>query len=78
MKGTSYQERKAEKRYSVLAANGEVVGIWGNLKKLCEDMKASDPEFQTYSSLSKRRADENPIKFETERGEYAVYIEKIR
>lgn len=73
-----WKKEKAEKRYSVCLANGELVGIWGNLKKLCEDMKEQDGEFLTYHSLSRRRANENPMKFETERGEYAVYIEKIR
>lgn len=77
-KNKPYKERKAEKRYSVCLANGELVGLWGNLLKLCEDMKATDPEFLSYSSLSKRRLDENPVRFKTAQGEYAVYIEKIR
>lgn len=78
MKSKPYQERKAEKRYSVLVANCQVIGVWGNLKKLSEDMQAEDPEFISYSSLSKRRAEENPIKFTTEKGEYAVHIETLR
>ena len=78
MKGKTYQEQKAEKRFSVLTGNGEVLGIWGNLKKLCEDMKEQDGEFLSYSTLSHRRADENPIRFKTGQKEYAVYIETIR
>ena len=78
MKGKTYQEQKAEKRYSVLTGNGEVIGLWGNLKKLCADMKAQDAEFLSYSTLSHRRAEENPIRFTTGQKEYAVYIEKLR
>ncbi|MCE7925033.1 MAG: hypothetical protein DYG98_18425 [Haliscomenobacteraceae bacterium CHB4] len=78
MKGKTYQEQKAEKRFSVLTGNGEVLGVWGNLKKLCEDMKEQDSEFLSYSTLSHRRADENPIRFKTGQKEYAVYIERIR
>ena len=73
-----YEERKAAKRYSVLTGNGEVIGVWGNLKKLCEDMKEQDGEFLSYSTISHRRADENPIRFKTGQKEYAVYIETIR
>lgn len=78
MKERDYQKEKAEKRYSVLTGDGEVLGIWGNLKQLCEDMQEEDGEFASYSSLSKRRAEENPMKFKTGQKEYAVWIEKIR
>ncbi|MEO6037340.1 MAG: hypothetical protein ABIQ93_02935 [Saprospiraceae bacterium] len=64
--------------YSVLTGNGEVMGACGNLKKLCEDMKEQDTDFLSYSTLSHRRADENPIRFTTGQKEYAVYIEKMR
>ena len=78
MKSKTYDERKEAKRYSVLTGNGEVIGLWGNLKKLCEEMKEQDGEFLGYSALSKRRADENPIRFKTDMKDYAVWIEKIR
>ena len=78
MKSRDYKKEHAERRISVLNGNGELIGIWGNLKKLCEDMKEQDGEFLTYSTLSHRRADENPIRFKTGQKEYAVYIEKIR
>lgn len=73
-----YHERRAEKRYSVLTGNGEVIGLWGNLKKLCEEMKGEDGEFLSYSALSKRRSEENPIRFSTSEKEYAVWIEKLK
>ncbi|MFN8304038.1 MAG: hypothetical protein U0U46_16240 [Saprospiraceae bacterium] len=41
-------------------------------------MKEQDGEFLSYSTLSHRRADENPMRFETSEKEYAVYIEKLR
>lgn len=78
MKGRDYKKEHAERRISVLNGDGELIGVWGNLKKLCEDMKEQDGEFLTYSTLSHRRADENPIRFKTGQKEYAVYIETIR
>lgn len=78
MKGNTYKERKAEKRYSVLTGDGKVIGVWGNLKQLCDDMKDVDGEFASYSSLSKKRSEENPMEFATSQKQYAVYIEKIR
>ena len=41
-------------------------------------MKEVDGEFLSYSTLSHRRAEENPIRFKTGKKEYAVYVEKIR
>ena len=78
MQGRDYKKEHAERRISVLIGDGELKGVWGNLKKLCEDMKEQDSEFLSYSALSHRRADENPIQFKTGQKEYAVYIEKIR
>ena len=69
-----YQNQKAV----VVVLNCEVLGTWRNLKKLCEEMKERDAEFRSYSSLSKRRDDENPITFTTGAGEYKVYIEKLK
>lgn len=78
MEKRDWRKEKAEKRYSVLTGDGEVMGIWSNLKQLCEDMKEEDGEFASYSSLSKRRAEENPMKFKTGQKEYAVWVEKLR
>lgn len=78
MENRDWRKEKAEKRYSVLTGDGKVIGVWGNLKHLCEDMKSEDNEFLSYSSLSKRRTEENPIEFKTDQKNYAVYIEKIR
>jgi hypothetical protein len=78
VKKLSYDERQNAKRYIVLNLNCELVGVWSNLKNLCEDMKERDNEFYSYSSLSKRRNDENPIKFSTAKGEYQIYIEKLK
>lgn len=76
----NYEERKEARRVSVLNGDGEHIGVWGNLKKLCEDMKETDSEFLSYSSISKKSADgENPIRFKTESGKsYSIHIEKIR
>lgn len=74
----SYKERQEVRRYIVVNLNCELIGVWGNLKKMCEEMKVSDNDFRSYSSLSKKRDDENPLKFTTEKGEYQIYIEKLK
>ena len=74
----SYKERQEVRRYIAVNLNCELIGVWGNLKKLCEEMKERDAEFRSYSSLSKRRDEENPITFTTGAGEYKVYIEKLK
>lgn len=65
------------RRVCVVQLNCEVIGAFSNLKKACEEMKENDPEFRSYSSLSRRRANENPIKFSTEKGDYQISIENI-
>jgi hypothetical protein len=74
----TYKERMETERTVIVVLNCEVVGNFRNLKKLCEEMKERDIEFYSYSSLSKRRNDENPIKFSTAKGEYQIYIEKLK
>ena len=74
----TYKERLEQEKAFVVVLDCTVVGTFRNLKKLCEEMKERDAEFRSYSSLSKRRDDENPITFETGQGEYKVYIEKLK
>ena len=75
---TKSQLRYENEKSFVVVLNCEVVGNYRNLKKLCEDMKAKDEGFLSYSSLSKKRNDENPIRFTTVRGDYQIYIEKLK
>lgn len=75
---TVSQIRYENEKTIIVVLNCAVVGNFRNLKKLCEEMKETDADFLSYSSLSKRRSDENPIKFSTSKGEYQVYIEKLR
>lgn len=75
---TPSQKRYLNEKACVVILNCELVGTWRNLKKLCDDMKEQDAEFFSYSSLSKKRGEINPIEFETEKGKYAVYIEKLK
>ncbi len=77
-KNPNYADRQDARRYTAVNLNCVLLGVWGNLKKLCEEMKATDSEFLSYSSLSKRRNGENPIEFETAKGKYSVYIEKLK
>ena len=69
-----YQSQKA----FVVVLNCVVVGTFRNLKKLCDEMKENDSEFRSYSSLSKKRDGESPLKFTTEKGEYQIYIEVLK
>ena len=73
-----YTKEYDNQKAIIVILNCEVVGTYRNLKKLCEDMKAKDESFLSYSSLSKRRNDENPIRFSTVRGDYQIYIEKLK
>jgi hypothetical protein len=73
-----YRKEYENQKSFIVLLNCAVVGNFRNLKKLCEDMKEKDGEFQSYSSLSKRRNDENPIKFSTSKGEYQIYIERLK
>lgn len=78
MNKKTYQEQKENRRISVLTNGTELVGVWGNLKKLCEDMKDTDADFLAYPTLARRRLTENPMRFSTSAGSYSVWIEKIR
>ncbi len=75
----TYKERKKANKQYVLLADCEVLGVWGNLKKLCEDMKVKDGDFLSYSSLSKKKKHENPIIFKNDDGvTYKVYVEVVK
>jgi hypothetical protein len=76
-KDRSAKRAKEVRRYVAVNLNCEMVGIWGNLKKCCQEMKERDAGFPSYWTIV-RKTDENPIKFTTETGEYAVYIEKLK
>lgn len=75
VKSKTYKERLKERRIFTVIANCESVGAWTNLMELSKDMNILDHEFLSYSSLSKRRKEENPITFETKKGvKYSVTI----
>lgn len=48
----SYQERKAKAKYFVLIKSGEVIGLYGSLKKLCESQE--DESFPSYWTLTRK------------------------
>ena len=73
-KARTYTEQKTAKRYVVITLNCEILGIWGNLKKLCDAMMLNDSEFPLYKKLIRKV--ENPIKFDTSKGTYIISIEK--
>ena len=64
----SYKEQKENKRVFVLLKNGSVVGVFGNLKKLCESVK--DDAFPSYWTLARKK------EYRMETGVYV--IEKTR
>ena len=74
----TYKERKEQVKVLSVVLNCELLGTWSNLKKLCDEISATDAEFLSYSSLSKKRSGENPITFTTSKGSYSVYIEKLK
>jgi hypothetical protein len=74
-KKLSYTERKESKKYIGINLNCNLIGIWGTLKKACEDIKETDVEFPSYWTLA-RRTDENPIELETKIGKYSIHFEK--
>jgi hypothetical protein len=51
-----YKERKATKEYFVLIKSGTVIGLFGNLKKLCAFGAKQDSKFLSYSTLSKKKS----------------------
>jgi len=63
-----YKERKAKKEYYVLIKSGTVIGLYGQLKKLCDTLKIEDKDFPSYSSLSKKK--EQRMDF----GEYSIQM----
>ena len=70
----SYTEQKESRRYVVLTLDSEILGIWGNLKKLCTELKIQDTEFPSYWTLTRKT--DKPIKFTTPKGQYVLSIEK--
>ena len=49
---TTYKEQQKNKQYYVLLSNCEVLGTFGNLKKVCEFMNGQD--FYSYHTLVKK------------------------
>lgn len=77
-KSKTYKQRKKEQKIFTVIANCESMGTWTNLVRLSKDMNEIDDEFLSYSSLSKKRKDENPINFRTPKGiDYSVCIHVI-
>lgn len=74
MQARTYKQERSKVRCSQLIMNCCPIGVWSNLKKLTEDMRVVDAEFLSYSSVSKRRLVENPIRFSTSKGEYQIFI----
>lgn len=76
-KKSTYQEQKEARRVSVLTGDGEHIGVWGNLKSLCEDMKQEESEFPSYWTIV--RIKDEPVKIETKAGKkYVIHNDKIR
>lgn len=63
-----YQERKAKKEYYVLIKSGMVIGLYGQLKKLCNTAKEKDKDFPSYSALSKKKSQRMDF------GEYSIQM----
>jgi hypothetical protein len=51
----TYKERRQNTRYYVLLEQDTVIGVFGNLKKLCDHMKGKD--FPSYWTLTRKKED---------------------
>jgi|GEM_PF-3306037 len=51
----TYQERKENTKVYVLLRAGDVIGCFGNLKKLCDSV--NDPKFLSYHTLIRKKKD---------------------
>jgi hypothetical protein len=77
VKKRTYQDNKAGKKHIAVNLNCQLLGIWGTLKKACDEIRETDIEFPSYWTLV-RKTDINPISVKTEKGEYQIYIEKLK
>ncbi len=50
---TTYKEQQENKQYYVLMKKCEVLGTFGNLKKVCEFMEGKD--FYSYHTLARKK-----------------------
>ncbi|MEM7106442.1 MAG: hypothetical protein AAF502_25165 [Bacteroidota bacterium] len=72
-----YKKEYSNRKVYVLLHECKVVGAWGNMRKLCEDMKKVNPGFPSYWTLIKLPK-ESPIVFKAKTGEeYEINIEKV-
>jgi hypothetical protein len=78
MEKRNWRKEAENRRISVVINGTELVGVWGNLKKLCEEMKVRDADFLAYPTLARRRLTENPMRFSTSAGSYSVWVVNIR
>ncbi len=75
-KGKKGMVQKGRRVY-VLFKAGELVGVWSNLKHLCNEMRAAGP-FPSYSTLSKVDKEEGKIEFVKKGVAFVVYVEVVR
>ena len=70
----------------VLSLNNEILGVWTNLKHLCNDMLMSGVQFSSYSKLSKELSDQrkeetekNMLEVTTKDGkQYKILVEIVK
>jgi len=68
--------QKGRKVY-VLEKDGVLIGVWSNLKHLCNDMKDAGP-FLSYSTLSKESKESGKLEFEKDGYRFVIHIEPVK
>jgi hypothetical protein len=75
----TYLEKKEARRFFVLVAKCNVLGVWSNLKKLCEEMREKDEEFPGYHTLVRIDKSSGELNFASKSGEqYQIKIEQVK
>lgn len=74
---------KRERKVYILiqTKNHDVLDVWTNLKKLCEDMNNTEEGFASYSKLSKMSESKQKgrLEFESKKGKaYVILIKSLR
>lgn len=65
------------RRVYVLFRAGDLVGVWSNLKHLCNEMRAAGA-FPSYSTLSKMDKEAGELEFSKGGVQFRVVVEVVR
>lgn len=78
MSGRDYKKERKEKRYYVLMSECNLLGLWSNLSKLCEDMKKENESFKSYHSLARMDKSQVMEFSDKNKKEYTLYVTTLK